>query len=116
MKPKNLDDALMIVSGPEQETQDAPAKKKEGGPRENVQDDTGFYSLSQLASCRETEKQRARVGVFPLSKKQILRLVDAGNFPAPVGRIGGQSIWRKVDIRAFAKTLCRGGSIEGGVR
>ena len=71
----------------------------------NAQDDTGFYSLSQLASCRETANQRARVGVFPLSKKQILRLVDAGNFPAPVGRIGGQASWRKADIRAFAETL-----------
>ena len=108
MKPRNLDNALMIVSGPEQETQDAPAQKKEGGARENVQDDTGFYNLSQLASCRETEKQRGHIGILPLSKKQIGRLVDVGKFPAPVGKLCGQSIWRKADIRAFAETL------EGG--
>ena len=67
------------------------------------QDTTGFYSLSQLASCRETEKRRARVGVFPIGKKQILRLVDAGKFPAPVGRMSGQLIWRKNDILNFSE-------------
>lgn len=108
MRQRNLDNALTAVSGPAQEAKDAPEKKRKEEPKENTQDNTGFYSLSQLASCRETDKQRARVGVFPLSKKQILRLVDAGNFPAPVGRLGGQAIWRKVDIRAFAETL------EGG--
>jgi len=68
-----------------------------------IQDAAGFYSLSQLASCRETAKQRARVGVFPLCKKQILRLVDAGKFPAPVGRMSGQLIWRKNDILVFSE-------------
>ena len=67
------------------------------------QDTTGFYSLSQLASCRETEKRRARVGVFPIGKKQILLLVDAGKFPAPVGRMSGQLIWRKNDILNFSE-------------
>lgn len=67
------------------------------------QDAAGFYSLSQLASCRETEKRRARVGVFPIGKKQILRLVDAGKFPAPVGRMSGQLIWRKNDILNFSE-------------
>lgn len=105
MKPKNLDNALMMVSESDQEAQNAPVKQKEGGARENVQDYTGFYSLSQLASCRETEKQRGHIGILPLSKKQIGRLVDAGKFPAPVGRIGGQLIWRKADIHAFTKTL-----------
>jgi len=69
------------------------------------QDATGFYSLSQLASCRETAKQRARVGVFPLCKKQILRLVDAGKFPAPVGRMSGQLVWRKDDIHEYTETF-----------
>ena len=75
------------------------------------QDAAGFYSLSQLASCRETAKQRARVGVFPLSKKQIGRLVDAGKFPAPAGRLCGQLIWRKADIRAYEELI---GGIENG--
>lgn len=69
------------------------------------QDATGFYSLSQLASCRETAKQRARVVVFPLCKKQILRLVDAGKFPAPVGRMSGQLVWRKDDIHEYTETF-----------
>jgi len=69
------------------------------------QDAAGFYSLSQLASCRETTKQRARVGVFPLCKKQILRLVDAGKFPAPVGRMSGQLVWRKDDIHEYTETF-----------
>lgn len=72
------------------------------------QDNTGFYSLSQLASCRETDKQRARVGVLPLSKKQIGRLVNAGKFPAPAGRLCGQLIWRKADIRAYEEKLIGG--------
>ena len=69
------------------------------------QDAAGFYSLSQLASCRETAKLRARVGVLPLCKKQILRLVDAGKFPAPVGRMSGQLIWRKDDIHEYTETF-----------
>ena len=69
------------------------------------QDAAGFYSLSQLASCRETTKQRGRIGVLPLCKKQILRLVDAGKFPAPVGRMSGQLIWRKGDIHEYTETF-----------
>lgn len=69
------------------------------------QDATGFYSLSQLASCRETEKRRARVGVFPIGKKQILRLVEGGGFPAPAGRVNNQLIWRKEDIHEYIKTF-----------
>lgn len=69
------------------------------------QDTAGFYSLSQLASCRETAKQRGHVGVFPLCKKQILRLLDAGNFPSPAGRINNQLIWRKGDIHEYIETF-----------
>lgn len=69
------------------------------------QDAAGFYSLSQLASCRETAKQRGRIGVLPLCKKQILRLVDAGKFPAPVGRMSGQLVWRKDDIHEYTETF-----------
>ena len=69
------------------------------------QDAAGFYSLSQLASCRETQRQRGHVGILPLSKKQIGRLVDAGKFPAPAGRLCGQRVWRKTDIHAFAERL-----------
>lgn len=72
------------------------------------QDNTGFYNLSQLASCRETEKQREHIGVLPLSKKQIGRLVNAGKFPAPAGRLCGQMIWRKADIRAYEEMVMRG--------
>ena len=71
------------------------------------QDSIGFYSLSQLASCRETQRQRGRVGILPLGKKQILRLVDAGEFPAPVGRMSGQLIWRKEDIHEYTEMLTR---------
>lgn len=72
------------------------------------QDAVGFYSLSQLASCRETQRQRGRIGVLPLGKKQILRLVNAGKFPAPVGRMSGQLIWRKEDIHEYTETLAAG--------
>ena len=72
----------------------------------------GFYSLSQIASCRKTEKQREHIGVLPLSKKQIGRLVNAGKFPAPAGRLCGQMIWRKADIRAYEEGLIGGGINE----
>ena len=81
------------------------------------QDNTGFYNLSQLASCRKTEKQRGHIGILPLSKKQRGRLVNAGKFPAPAGRLCGQLIWRKEEILAYVDLVgmenevkkCRGG-------
>ena len=69
------------------------------------QSQEGFYSLSQIASCRKTENQREHIGILPLSKKQIGRMVNAGKFPAPAGRLCGQKIWRKADIHAFAENL-----------
>ena len=71
--------------------------------------EAGFYSLSQIASCRETGNQREHVGILPISKKQIGRMVEAGKFPAPAGQLFGQKIWRKADIHAFAETLIETG-------
>lgn len=69
------------------------------------QDNIGFYDLSQLASCRKTEKQREHIGILPLSKKQIGRLLDAGKFPAPAGRMFGRLVWRKEDILSFIEKI-----------
>ena len=71
-------------------------------------DNAGFYSLSQIASCRKTDKQREHIGILPLSKKQIGRLVDAGKFPAPAGMMSGQRVWKKSDIHAFVENFVGG--------
>ena len=71
-------------------------------------DDFGFYSLSQLASCRGTEKQRGQIGVFPWSKKHIRKMVTDGLFPPPSVRMYGQMMWPKEVIHRYRDALMSG--------
>lgn len=63
--------------------------------------DTGFYSLRQLYSTGETERQKAHIGIFPWGRTKILTMVKAGTFPKPVKTDGKILTWRKEDIHRY---------------
>lgn len=60
----------------------------------------GFWELSQLASRRETDRQKGYIGVLPLSKSTIMRMVKRGEFPKPF-LFHQSNVWRKEDVRAW---------------
>lgn len=68
-------------------------------------DDTGFYSLAQLCSRSETERQKGRVGVFPWSRTKILAMIERGEFPQPVRGLGRANLWPKATIREYAERI-----------
>ena len=68
----------------------------------------GFYSLAQLCTYQETEKQKPRVGIFPWGRTRILGMVSRGEFPAPVKRIGRFNLWPKKVIHEYIKEIEKG--------
>jgi predicted DNA-binding transcriptional regulator AlpA len=47
---------------------------------------------------------RARIGRrLQLTRARRDRAVDAAGFPAPIGRLGSQVVWRWSDVRAWAE-------------
>ena len=65
---------------------------------------TGFYDISQLASRKETDRQKGYIGILPWSRSQIERLIKAGKFPKPISD-GYKKIWPKAVIHEFIKTF-----------
>ncbi len=78
--------------------------------------DVGFYSLQQLASQAETEKQKGRAGVFPLSEMTIRRMWTRGEFPKPV-KYMNRNVWGKEVINSYANLIKQGVALaEAAVR
>lgn len=73
------------------------------------EDITGFYSLTQLSSRRETGSRQGRTGVFSWSKSMIRKLLKKGDFPEPSLHMYGQMMWRKDVIAAFQEDLMQKG-------
>ena len=65
---------------------------------------TGFYDISQLASRKETDRQKGYIGVLPWSRSQIERLIKAGKFPKPISD-GYKKIWPKAVIHEYIESL-----------
>lgn len=72
-------------------------------------DEIGFYGLVQLASRQGTEIYKERIGIFPWGRNTILRMVDAGTFPAPIKGLGRQLLWPKEVIHAYIRRLTNNG-------
>ena len=68
-------------------------------------DNTGFYSLSQLCSQGETDKQKAYVGIFPWSRMTIRRMIKKGEFPKPIEGVGRYLLWPKETIHEFVMKI-----------
>lgn len=64
----------------------------------------GFYDISQLASRRETERQKQHIGILPWSRSQICKLVKEGKFPKPLSD-GFRNIWPKRVIHEYIESL-----------
>ena len=77
---------------------------------------TGFYSLYQLYTTRETERQKEHCGVFPWGRTKILRLVRQKEFPAPV-KVGRGNVWKKGVIHRYEELIGAGVALaEAAVR
>jgi len=64
----------------------------------------GFYDISQLASRRETERQKQHIGILPWSKSKIEKMLRDGKFPKPLSD-GYRKIWPKRVIHEFIENI-----------
>ena len=70
-------------------------------------DNIGFYSLHQLATQKETKRQKAHEGIFPWGPATIRRMVAEGTFPTPVKGIGRANLWPKKVIHEFIEKIMK---------
>ncbi|MBQ9527250.1 MAG: hypothetical protein IJR68_06535 [Fretibacterium sp.] len=72
-----------------------------------MKESLGYYSLKQLSSQAETNRFKARVGVFPWNARTIERMWARGEFPQPL-LWGGRNVWKKEVINAFSRLIGQG--------
>lgn len=77
---------------------------------------SGFYCIRQLASQRETERQKARIGMFPWCAMTLRRMWARGEFPKPIVWMS-RNVWKRGVIDEYARLIGAGVALaEAAVR
>lgn len=74
--------------------------------------EVGFYSMRQLASFEETDKQKGQIGIFPWSRSTIRRMIKRGKFPLPIKGLGQAMVWPKDVIHAYIEKIKEEGGFD----